>query len=306
MTSDRGVRYYIYLVISRRKNREMNQERVKTVYVIGHTTPDTDSVCSAMAYAYFKNITDKRYTFTPVRAGKLNHETLFVLEKFGVPAPAEIESLAATVSDLSMKKPIAVHERDSVQPLALLMKDTGVRSLPVVDDSGRVTGIVGLKDIARHYMESGIFNNALYGVITAIIGVILVAVIAVYALFGFFAEIGIASIWNAAEWTTLTQIDWANMGLSIIGNFITNILLALVILFAFVVITAILLRKSLGLLSAKTGIGLFGATGTMILIGAILTIIVIGVLLLWISLLLLAVAFFQIKPQQPQPPPPPV
>jgi uncharacterized membrane protein len=175
-------------------------------------------------------------------------------------------------------------------------------SYGIVTLVGLILVMVAMYGLASHYRESGIFNNALYGVITAIVGVILVAVIAVYALFGFFAEIGIASIWNAAEWTTLTQIDWANMGLSIIGGFITNILLALVVLFVFVVITAILLRKSLGLLSAKTGIGLFGTTGTMILIGAILTIIVIGVLLLWISLLLLAVAFFQIKPQQPQPP----
>src|SRR5512136_911977 len=100
LTTGMVLRYYVHLIISRRKNREMNQERVKTVYVVGHTTPDTDSVCSAIAYAYFKNITETRYTFTPVRAGKLNHETRFVLEKFGVPASAEIESLAATVSDL--------------------------------------------------------------------------------------------------------------------------------------------------------------------------------------------------------------
>ncbi len=137
----------------------MDQERVKTVYVVGHTTPDTDSVCSAIAYAYFKNITDKRYTFTPVRAGKLNQETRFVLERFGVPASAEIESLAATVSDLNMKKPIFIRARDSVQALALLMREQGVRSVPVVDDSGRMTGIVGLKDIARHYMDSAGFTD---------------------------------------------------------------------------------------------------------------------------------------------------
>src|SRR5574337_299108 len=69
---------------------------IKNVYVVGHTAPDTDSVCSAIAYAYFKNITDKRYTFMPVRAGKLNHETDFVLSKFGVPASVEIDSLVAT------------------------------------------------------------------------------------------------------------------------------------------------------------------------------------------------------------------
>jgi manganese-dependent inorganic pyrophosphatase len=132
----------------------MSPHRVKTVYVVGHTTPDTDSVCSAIAYAYFKNVTDKRYVFTPARAGKLNHETSFVLNRFGVPAPAEIDSLVATVSDLDLKRPIAVGVRDSVQALAQLMREQGVRSVPVVDEAGRLAGVVGLKDIARHYMDS--------------------------------------------------------------------------------------------------------------------------------------------------------
>src|SRR5512135_2758694 len=132
----------------------MSTNRMRTVYVVGHTTPDTDSVCSAIAYAYFKNVTDKRFLFTPVRAGKLNHETTFVLNRFGVPASAEIDSLVATVSDLDLKRPVSVGVRDSVQALALLMREQGVRSVPVVDAEGRLAGVVGLKDIARHYMES--------------------------------------------------------------------------------------------------------------------------------------------------------
>ena len=131
----------------------MSPERVRTVYVVGHTTPDTDSVCSAIAYAYFKNVTDKRFLFTPVRAGKLNHETAFVLNRFSVPAPAEIDSLVATVSDLDLKRPIAVNVRDSIQALALLMREKGVRSVPVVDEENGLAGVVGLKDIARHYMD---------------------------------------------------------------------------------------------------------------------------------------------------------
>ncbi|HUJ18676.1 MAG TPA: putative manganese-dependent inorganic diphosphatase [Nitrospirota bacterium] len=129
-------------------------EGTKTVFVTGHTNPDTDSVCSAIAYAYFKSVTDKRFVFTPVRAGKLNHESEFVLQRFGVPAPVEIESLVATVSDLNLKRPIAVGVRDSVQVLAQLMREQGVRSVPVADDAGRLAGVVGLKDIARHYMDS--------------------------------------------------------------------------------------------------------------------------------------------------------
>ena len=137
----------------------MAAQTTKIVYVIGHKNPDTDSVCSAIAYAHFKNVTDKRFIFTPARAGKINEETKFVLERFNVPVPNVIESLAATVSDLEFKKPVAIHERDSVQALSLLMRETGVRALPVVDDSGRVSGIVGLKDIARHYMDSVGFSD---------------------------------------------------------------------------------------------------------------------------------------------------
>ncbi len=131
----------------------------KIVYVIGHKNPDTDSICSAIGYAHFKNLTDKRFLFTPARAGKTNEETRFVLDRFGVPAPNEVESLAATVSDLVMKRPVSVHIRDSVQALALLMREKNVRAVPVVDDAGRFSGIVGLKDIARHYMESVGFTD---------------------------------------------------------------------------------------------------------------------------------------------------
>ena len=137
----------------------MTPQASRIVYVIGHRNPDTDSVCSAIAYAHFKNVTDKRYFYTPARAGKINEETRFILDRFGVPVPNEMESIAATVADLEMKKPISINLRDSIQALALLMRDSGVRSLPVVDDTGRVIGLVGLKDIAKHYMDSVGFSD---------------------------------------------------------------------------------------------------------------------------------------------------
>jgi len=137
----------------------MTQQASRIVYVIGHRNPDTDSVCSAIAYAHFKNVTDKRYFYTPARAGKINDETKFILDRFGVPVPNEMESIAATVADLEMKKPVSINLRDSVQALALLMRKSGVRSVPVVDDTGRVIGLVGLKDIAKHYMDSVGFSD---------------------------------------------------------------------------------------------------------------------------------------------------
>lgn len=137
----------------------MGTGRVRTVYVTGHTTPDTDSVCSAIAYAHFKNATDAGRRYAAARAGKLNHETAFVLERFGVPPPPELDSLAATVSDLDLKRPIAVRTDDSVQALAMAMRDHGVRAVPVVDESGRLAGVAGLKDVAAHYVASVGFSD---------------------------------------------------------------------------------------------------------------------------------------------------
>jgi manganese-dependent inorganic pyrophosphatase len=137
----------------------VNAKPARIVYVIGHKNPDTDSVCSAIGYAHFKNLTDKRFLFFPSRAGKINEETRFVLEKFGVPVPNEVESLAANVSDLELKRPISIRTNDSVQALVRLMRETGVRTVPVVDETGRLAGIAGLKDVASHYMESVGFSD---------------------------------------------------------------------------------------------------------------------------------------------------
>jgi uncharacterized membrane protein len=166
---------------------------------------------------------------------------------------------------------------------------------------GLILVLIAFKGLADYYNEAGIFNNALYGVITAIVGGIVFVGVAFIALVGFFTDLGL-TIGNVAEWSTgLAGVDWATMGFSVIGNFIAYIVLALVVLFVFVIITAIFLRKSLGLLSTKTGVGLFGTTGLLILIGAVLTIIAVGLLLIWIAMLILAIAFFSIKPQSAQP-----
>jgi uncharacterized membrane protein len=166
---------------------------------------------------------------------------------------------------------------------------------------GLILALIACKGLADYYSEAGIFNNALYAVITAIVGGIVTVGVVFIALVDFLSELGL-SFANMAEWSTeLTQMDWTTVGMGIIGDFVAYILLALVVLFVFVIITAILLRKSLGLLSAKTGVGLFGTTGLLILIGAVLTIIAIGLILIWVAMLILAIAFFSIKPAQSPP-----
>ena len=166
--------------------------------------------------------------------------------------------------------------------------------------AGLIMALIGFKGFADYYNEAGIFNNALFAVIAGIVGVVAVAAVVVIGAAGFLTAIGI----NIADWTNAASwsaIDPSTISFEVIMQFLVYVVVALVVAFVFVLIAAILLRKSLGLLSSKTGVGLFGTTGLLLLIGAILTIVVIGVLLIWISMLLLAVAFFSVKPQQEQP-----
>lgn len=132
----------------------MFTDNQKQVFIIGHKNPDSDSICSAIGYAYLKNALDKKYLYVPARAGDLNSETGFVLEKFEIESPMEIESLAATVSDMKFKKPIVASPNDSIRDVASLMKEKNIRTVPVIDSSKKLLGIVGLKDIAEYYIDN--------------------------------------------------------------------------------------------------------------------------------------------------------
>ncbi len=95
----------------------------------------------------------------------------------------------------------------------------------------------------------------------------------------------------------------ANLTFSDIVPFLTAGIAVLAILFVFTIVVALLYRRSLSSLRNNSGIGLFGTTGTVLLIGAVLTIILIGYIIIWIDFLLLAIAFFQLRPQSVQPAP---
>ncbi len=169
---------------------------------------------------------------------------------------------------------------------------------------GAILVLIALKGFADYYRESGIFNNALYAIIAAIVGVVVFASVLLIAFVGFFTELGL-NISNLQDWASLSSIDWQTLGnIDFIFRFIGVILLGVVVLFVFLVITVVFLRKSLGLMSSRTGVGLFGTTGLLLLIGAILTIFIIGIFLVWIAMLLLAIAFFSIRRQQAPSPTP--
>jgi len=178
-----------------------------------------------------------------------------------------------------------------------------ISTFGLIELVGAILVLVAMKGFADYYREAGIFNNALYAIISAIVGAGAFVAIAFLAFVDFFSELGInLTLGNFSDWSTqISNIDWQTINMSTIGKFVGFIFLDIVVLFVFILITAILLRKSFGILSAKTGVSLFGTTGIVLLVGAVLILAFgIGLIVVWISTLLLAIAFFQVRPPPAQ------
>lgn len=176
--------------------------------------------------------------------------------------------------------------------------------LMLISPIGMQTGIVGIAGIilvliaisrlAYHYKEPGIFNNAIYGIITAIAGVAISIGIIAIAAFDLIRTLGLDINWT--DPTILQRIDWqAIFTWETFAPYIIIIVLSLVMLFILFVVASIFLRRSFSLLGEKTGVHAFKTAGFLIFIGAILTIIAVGFLIMWIALIFLAIAFFSIK-----------
>jgi uncharacterized membrane protein len=175
----------------------------------------------------------------------------------------------------------------------------------VIELVGLILVMVALYNLGSHYREGGIFNNALYGLIIGIVGgVISVAVVIITILTSLTDFLyTIFPDWNG-DWTALSGLtpDPSNITLDSIAPFLIGLFTVLIILWVFTIIAAFFIRRSLGTLSEKSGIGLFSTAGLLILIGSVLIILFgIGLILIWISALLLAIAFFRLRPQEEQP-----
>ncbi len=123
---------------------------MRPVYVIGHKNPDTDSICSAIAYAHLRQaLTGQPHEAR--RAGGLNSETAYVLSRFQVPAPPLLESLEPRAEDIRMSRAPGLEPEASLLQAWERMQAEGVDTLPVLHRR-RLAGIVSLDDIARSYL----------------------------------------------------------------------------------------------------------------------------------------------------------
>lgn len=122
------------------------------VFVSGHKNPDTDSICSAICYANLKSRLNENVEYIAVRAGHLNEESQYVLERFGVQPPVYIKDVRTQVRDIEIRETEGVDKDISLKKAWNLMKDNNVVTLPITEDN-KLVGLITIGDIATSYMD---------------------------------------------------------------------------------------------------------------------------------------------------------
>lgn len=129
----------------------MGEKKTKKIYVVGHRNPDTDSICSAIAYANLKRILTGDL-YLEKRAGDINGETKYVLERFGVDVPGYLDNVRLQVQDMNINAVPGVDGGASIKNAWDLMKKVHTKTLPILRDE-KLEGVISTGDIAKSYME---------------------------------------------------------------------------------------------------------------------------------------------------------
>lgn len=132
----------------------------EVVYITGHKNPDSDSICSAIAYAEYKN-TQGNVRAIPVRLGNINRETNFILNYFGVKPPMLLETVKLSVQDLDFDKIAPITSDISLRMGLELMKKNNLNSLAVIDNNEDLIGVVTISDIIQSYID--VWDNSILG-----------------------------------------------------------------------------------------------------------------------------------------------
>ena len=144
--------FYLYS-LGRRETYMDAMNKKRKVYVVGHKNPDTDSICSAIAYARLKNIIDKENKeYIPRRAGHLNEETRYVLDHFKVSTPRLLKDLRVQVKDVDLRQVEGLKGSVSIKTAWSKMTEENIHTLAITRD-GKLEGVITKGDIAKSYMD---------------------------------------------------------------------------------------------------------------------------------------------------------
>ena len=128
---------------------------MKKVYVIGHRNPDTDSICSAIAYANLKNQVEGN-GYEAYRAGNINGETRYVLDTFGIKDPKYVSDVRPRLKDVNLNLVKGAKATDSLKSAREMMQTEKIVSLPVLDGK-KMIGLVSISDVLKADMD--VYDN---------------------------------------------------------------------------------------------------------------------------------------------------
>lgn len=122
-----------------------------SIYVIGHKNPDSDSICSAVAYTALLHAQGQTQAVA-ARQGVLRPESAYILDRFGVAAPILLTDVRPRVADVMTTPVTTVNEDTSLFEVGQSLQRLGIRIMPVVDNTGHLTGVIGVEDFARYFI----------------------------------------------------------------------------------------------------------------------------------------------------------
>lgn len=124
------------------------------VYVIGHKNPDTDAICSAIAYAWFLRKTGVSDA-EPACCGEINARTQFVLNLAGLDPPKLLMDVRPTVGQICRRSVVSVQDDDSVLETYQRMREHSFQTIIVRDARGELAGIVPLFKLVELLLPQG-------------------------------------------------------------------------------------------------------------------------------------------------------
>jgi manganese-dependent inorganic pyrophosphatase len=123
------------------------------IYVTGHRNPDTDSIAAAVGFAELKARLNPEANYVPVRLGEVNAQSAWVLEQAGAEAPELLDHIMVRTRDvMDAEFPTASHTTP-LREVGLAMNKAGAELMAIVDDDGRLCGVVTERDLARRYLR---------------------------------------------------------------------------------------------------------------------------------------------------------
>lgn len=123
----------------------------RRVLVVGHKFPDTDAIVSAISYAHLLRSIGHENAVA-ARQGELRKETEYLLNRFSVPAPVLIRDVKVRVDDVMTTPAFTVNTEESLYDVGRALQDRGMPALPVVDDDGRLAGLIQVEGFASLFM----------------------------------------------------------------------------------------------------------------------------------------------------------